>query len=103
MINPAREFTLRSARRPSEARKSKLGTFPRDSAFSFISLQRKSEKQLPAEVPIPRTFLLHFPPIQDAEPKLALKFMDLATDAGKGNEIYIEENGTLNKINCTKL
>ena len=29
--------------------------------------------------------------------------MNLATEAGKGNEVYIEENETLNKINCTKL
>ena len=63
-----------------------------------MSLQKKSGNQLPAEVPIPRTFLVHLPPIQDAEPKLALKFMNLATEAGKGNEIYIEENETLNKI-----
>ena len=35
-----------------------------------------------------------FPPIQDAEPKLAPKIMNLATEAGKENELYIENKFT---------
>ena len=36
-----------------------------------------------------------FPPFQDAEPKLALKFMNLYTEAGKGNEVLFDENRNL--------
>ena len=45
-------------------------------------------------------FLLHSPPLQDAELNLALKLMNLATEAEKGNEWFLDKNGCLQlKVN----
>ena len=43
-----------------------------------------------------------FAPIQDAEPKLALKISNLATEAVKGNELYTENKLTTLRYICRK-
>ena len=62
-----------------------LGTWRSGTSHS----PRKVGINFPCRVAYPRPLLFHSPPIQDAELKLALKFMNLATESEKGNEIYI--------------
>ena len=90
-----------TARRPSEARKSELGELPRHSTSNINSLlRRKSGNQVPAGVPILRSF--NFIQFSTLKLKLALNFTNLATDGGKEVKFILKESGNYNKIKQQK-
>ena len=82
----------------SEAGKSKYGKLPWYSAFGFISLLRKSGNQIPVASQFRVPFFFISCLFKTAKLKLTLKFMNQATEAGKGNEIFPDRIETLNKL-----
>ena len=68
-----------------------------------MSFSTESGNQLAAEVPSPRPFLLQSPPNQDTERKLAGKFMNLATDAGKAINLAPKKKSIINQCQKNKL
>ena len=65
----------------------------------FFPDWRRNGESTSCRFPIPRHFLPHLPPFLDAASKLELKFMNLATEAGKGNEVFLDKNQTYNEMN----